>query len=223
VSNNSKHNRECEKAALDHAWDWFSLHATQRMQAMNFFLVATAFLSASFVTAAKEKVHVLAGGVAVLAIFLSYLFYRMERRIRTLIKAAEHAIEPLEEKLAEAVGVNALQIVSRVEESKIGEWKYSRVFRYLYLTTGLAFGAGLLYVTWAAFSTTPSEPAFNIAVQAMVGVFIMIAGYEMLISFPRIAPPDKVQTATRCCLAVLGAACLLSGLGILCHLVYARM
>ncbi len=37
-----------EKQAFDHAWNWFSLHAGQRMQSFNFFLIATAFLFAAY-------------------------------------------------------------------------------------------------------------------------------------------------------------------------------
>ena len=33
---------EIAKQAREHAWNWFALHATQRMQAFNFFMVATA-------------------------------------------------------------------------------------------------------------------------------------------------------------------------------------
>ena len=57
---------EAQKASLDYAWKWFSLHAAHRMQAVNFFLVATAFLFAAFTTASKEDKHVLAIGVAIL-------------------------------------------------------------------------------------------------------------------------------------------------------------
>ena len=95
VSDKMELDSEKEKIALDHAWAWFSLHATQRLQSVNFFLVATAFLSAAFVTAAKEKMYALAGGIAVLAVLISYVLYRMERRVRSLIHAAEHAIAPL--------------------------------------------------------------------------------------------------------------------------------
>ena len=38
---------EIAKQAREHAWNWFALHATQRMQAFNFFVVATAFLIAA--------------------------------------------------------------------------------------------------------------------------------------------------------------------------------
>jgi hypothetical protein len=34
---------EIAKQAREHAWNWFALHATQRMQAFNFFVVATAY------------------------------------------------------------------------------------------------------------------------------------------------------------------------------------
>jgi hypothetical protein len=39
---------EIAKQAREHAWNWFALHATQRMQAFNFFVVATAFLIAAY-------------------------------------------------------------------------------------------------------------------------------------------------------------------------------
>jgi len=32
---------EPDGAPLKHAWDWFALHASQRMQTFNFLLVAT--------------------------------------------------------------------------------------------------------------------------------------------------------------------------------------
>jgi len=39
---------EIAKQAREHAWNWFALHATQRLQAFNFFVVATAFLIAAY-------------------------------------------------------------------------------------------------------------------------------------------------------------------------------
>lgn len=41
---------EIAERAHEHAWEWFALHATQRMQAFNYFLVGTAFLFAAYGT-----------------------------------------------------------------------------------------------------------------------------------------------------------------------------
>jgi hypothetical protein len=212
-----------EKTALEHTWEWFSLHATQRLQSVNFFLIAMAFLSAAFVTAAKEKMYVVAGGVAILATSVSYFFYRLERRIRSLVKAAEAAMLPLEDKLANALNVDALRIVSLVEDGRIGEWKYSKVFRYLYLASGIAFVLGLLYVSWAAFSETPGTAAFNVVVQAVLGVFLMLCGYEMLFSVPRSPNADQVRATTRWILLALGVVCIVVGIVVICHLVFLRL
>ncbi len=132
------------KLAMDHAWAWFSLHATQRLQSVNFFLVAIAFLSAAFVTAAKEKMYEVASGVAILGVVTSYLFYKIELRIRYLLHASEDAIKPLQKRLVEALDIKALDISEIVEAERPGEWKYSKVFWCLYTATGIAFALALV-------------------------------------------------------------------------------
>jgi hypothetical protein len=51
------------KVALDHAWNWFNLHAGQRMQTFNFFLIATAFLIAAY-RAGPGNLHRTISGVS---------------------------------------------------------------------------------------------------------------------------------------------------------------
>ena len=211
------------KDALDHAWDWFSLHATQRLQAVNFYLVATAFLSAAFVTAVKESMYVLAGGISILAACISYMFYRMERRIQSLIKAAERAIRPLEATLAAALDNDALRIVDHVEEGQVGEWKYSKVFRYLYFVTGSAFGLGFIYACWTAQVSATGTTAFGIAVQATLGIFFVACGYEMLFGTPRGTSSASAEIARLWSLVLLGWACILFGMGIVGHLIVCRL
>jgi hypothetical protein len=217
-----KQSGDNRKMALDHAWAWFSLHSTQRLQAVNFFLVAMAFLSAAYVTAAKEKLHALAIGVAALAMVVSFLFYRVERRIRSLIHAAEAAMKPLQSELAKSLENEALNLSQRVEELKAGEWKYSKVFKYLYVTTGASFSLGLLYATWTAFSTAPGAPAFNLAVAAMLAIFLVVCGYEMLVERLH-SSSDRASNFARWLQIVLGGVCVLVGVGIACHLVLTRL
>ena len=71
---------------IDHAWQWFSLHATHRMQAVNFFLVASTFLSAAYVSALHFSLPVVAAGVSGLGMMASVCFYLFELRIRKLVK-----------------------------------------------------------------------------------------------------------------------------------------
>src|SRR4051812_31773082 len=65
---------EPHEAAIEHAWEWFSLHAGQRLQAVNFYLIAAAFLSNAFVNALKDTNFVVAAGVGILGAFIAFIF-----------------------------------------------------------------------------------------------------------------------------------------------------
>jgi Flp pilus assembly protein TadB len=79
-----------DRMAFDYAWNYFSLHSGQRMQSLNFFLIAAAFLASSYVTAIVGGHPLIAAGLSLLGAFSS-LVYRIERRVRGLIHAAEGA------------------------------------------------------------------------------------------------------------------------------------
>jgi hypothetical protein len=231
TTNQEKYDRNVEKIALEHCWAWFSLHATQRLQSVNFFLIAMAFLSAAFVTAAKDRMYLVAAGVAVLATATSYFFYRIERRIRSLLHAAEKAISPLQKRLADVLDIESLSIVDRVEEAQPGEWKYSKVFRYLYFTTGAAFALGLLYVglEWtfplssAQFNTGSVPNTFSIVVQAVLGVFLLVCAYEMMFDMPSTSHKDCVFEARRWLFLIFGLACGIAGIATVYHLVFVTL
>jgi hypothetical protein len=129
---------------IDHAWQWFSLHASHRMQAVNFFLVASTFLSAAYVSALHFSLPVVAAGVSGLGMMASVCFYLFELRIRELVKAAEGSLKLAQEKLAELTGVPALMICVSVEDPKYG-WSYHKVIRMLYGLSALAFLLGFVY------------------------------------------------------------------------------
>ena len=79
---------DSQKEARNHAWSWFALHANQRMQTFNYFLIATAFLFAAY-GALLDKNRVAAVGVAILGAWLSFWFNRLDRRTRQLVNAGE--------------------------------------------------------------------------------------------------------------------------------------
>jgi Flp pilus assembly protein TadB len=79
--------REIAQDALHHSWDWFALHAAQRMQCVNFFLVAVAFLIAAFVTALTGKHYAVAVAVGLLGGWISWWFHRLELWTKELVKA----------------------------------------------------------------------------------------------------------------------------------------
>jgi hypothetical protein len=117
------HPDELTKQVLDHAWNWFNLHAAQRMQTFNFFLVATAFLIAAYASL-LEKHHWAALLVGLVGAWLSFWFTRLDSRTRQLINAGEAALEILQERIAKAADIPALRILQKVETPLPGAFSY---------------------------------------------------------------------------------------------------
>jgi hypothetical protein len=132
------------KQARDHAWDWFALHAAQRMQTLNFFLVATAFLIAGY-AALLEKHRAAAVCVSLLGAWLAFWFNRLDNRSRQLVKASERALAALEAKLADATGISDLKIVEAVEKPELGTSSYRRVIKMIQWTIFVVFVLGACY------------------------------------------------------------------------------
>lgn len=140
------------RAALDHAWGWFSLHAGQRMQGVNFFLIASAFLVSAFGTAVTSRVYVVAIGVGLLGSWVSWWFNRLDRRANELVKAGEAPMRVLQRRLAEATGISELAILDLVNEPRERWTSYSKVIDVLHGTTFCAFAGAAIYalVLWLA-------------------------------------------------------------------------
>lgn len=127
------------KLGIDHSWAWFSLHATQRLQMLNFWLVSVSFLTAAFTAAVvNDKPHA-AFFVGVAGAALSFCFHRLERRTRRLIIIAERALSRFEIRLAETTGVSELALVSAAETEKEPFSSYAVVIRTMQGFAVLAF------------------------------------------------------------------------------------
>lgn len=139
---------------IDHAWQWFSLHASQRLLAVDFFLVASAFLSAAYVSALHYSDPAVALGIGLLGAWSTVCFGRFEIRVRELLKAAEAALYPLQGRLADETGVVELNLCKRVEVPHYPFTSYNKVIKALHWVTGAAFTAGAL---WAAREIWPGS------------------------------------------------------------------
>jgi hypothetical protein len=141
------------KEAREHAWAWFSLHAAQRMQAFNFFLVATAFLIAGYASLV-EKHRSAAIAVALLGAWLTFWFTRLDGRSRQLVKAGERALAVIEAQLAATTGIEDLRIVEAVEQPDPGTSSYRRVIKVIQWTL---FGVFLLGAGYATLAERPVD------------------------------------------------------------------
>ena len=80
--------------ALEHAWRYFSLHASQRMTVFNYFVVFAGVLCTGMAAALQSTAQIAIVGVALggLLALLSFVFHKLDQRTSFLIKHAEQAI-----------------------------------------------------------------------------------------------------------------------------------
>ena len=81
-------------------WDYFQLHAQQRLTTFNFYIVLSTLITTGlFSTFQKEFVLVPVGMVlGFLLVCLSFIFWKLDKRNSGLIKHAENALKFLEQK-----------------------------------------------------------------------------------------------------------------------------
>ena len=82
----------------EHAWNYFQLHASQRMSVFNFFVVMSALFTTALATSFTEKFNYPAIGVilGVGLVVIAFIFWKLDQRIRFLIKLAEKALRTIE-------------------------------------------------------------------------------------------------------------------------------
>jgi hypothetical protein len=129
---------DIHKQALDHAWKWFDLHAAQRMQTFNFFLVATAFLVAAYASLLDK--HCLAAlFVALVGAWIAFWFTRLDNRTRQLIDAGEDVLKVSQARLAEAANIAALKISEKVEKPTECAFTYGVIIAVIEWTIVVVF------------------------------------------------------------------------------------
>lgn len=138
---------EIVKHSRDHAWDWFVLHAGQRMQSFNYFIVATAFLTAGYASLLERHPEI-AGGVALMGAWIAVWFNRLDRRTRQLIGAGENALEVAQARLAERAEIPELKILAAVKQPICGASSYSLIIAVIEWTIAFGFVVAASYAAW---------------------------------------------------------------------------
>jgi uncharacterized ion transporter superfamily protein YfcC len=139
-----------DERALNYAWAWFALHAGQRMQLVNFFLLSIAFVVAGYGATLGNGFHVAAGGIAIVGALIAVGFWGLEVRTRELVRAAEAPLRILEQRLADQVGVAHLDLVHRAHEPQRPMTSYSRVILFLVWLSIVALVVAAIYAFWFA-------------------------------------------------------------------------
>ncbi len=141
--------QDVETKAQTYAWNWFALHAGQRLQLVNFWLVAVAFLASAYVQSRSSHMTAIAFGVSVTGVVSSVAFMRLDVRTRQMVQVAENALRHFE---ASAVAAGMDEVTELVKASH--EARRSRFDSYRVIIQGLQLSVAGIFVLAAVFSLT---------------------------------------------------------------------
>ena len=86
--------------ALDHVIRWYEFRTTSGLQVLNFFLLASAVMSAAYVSAINGRLHTVAGAIALIGVTVSGAAYFVGRRQRDVARLAVAPLKEIESRLA---------------------------------------------------------------------------------------------------------------------------
>lgn len=128
-----------------YAWDYFALHADQRLKAFHFYiLLSTAILGGFAVLLRNGAFQKWMAVFGLFLVFFSFVFWKLDNRTRGLIKHGEEALEFLDAQhaLASAEGVpHPLAVFAREKHlsAKLplfpmttAHFTYARCFRWVF-------------------------------------------------------------------------------------------
>jgi hypothetical protein len=133
--------------AQSYAWNWFALHSGQRLQLVNFWLVAVAFLATAFVEARASHLYAIACGVCFTGVISSLAFLMLDMRTRRLVHVAERALRYFEEVYVE----NGLDDVTGLVKED-DRWRKSRIDSYRVIIEGLQLAVAGMFLAAAIYS-----------------------------------------------------------------------
>jgi hypothetical protein len=130
-----------------YAWNWFALHAGQRLQMVNFWLVAVAFLATAFVQARASHLTAIAVGVSLTGAVASLAFMRLDVRTRQLVRVAEDALMSIERDQTAAGADRVFELVTAAHEART-----RRVDSYRFIIQGLQVSVAAIFLAAAIYT-----------------------------------------------------------------------
>lgn len=152
-----------------YAWDYFELHANQRMSLFKFFITLAVFMATSLGASLVQELYAIGSLLGALLMVVSFVFGKLDERVRSLLKNSEFALKSLEGSFlaSSAPQPSELQLF-RFEEvttkkqqegkrSKLRFWRmylsYRQCFNILFWLFGLIGLLGTTVSAMMAFGT----------------------------------------------------------------------
>ncbi len=131
--------------AMTHSQSWVELHANQRQNLLNFFLIAVAFLFNAYVGALSEHRYILAGTISLLGALISFGFTLMDLRNRDLTRAGEVTLKHLEDRIARELDLPSIRIIEAIDQPRYPWMSIGKIIRTIHIAVGLVFLGASVY------------------------------------------------------------------------------
>lgn len=123
------------ETARVYAWNWFEYHAAQRMIVFRFYLIFTAVVAAGYMQVI-DKAPILGAMLGGFLSFITFAFWRLDRRNVALIKLAETHLKDHENRMALEVG-SGIRLVGQADQWQAPLSSFSNIFRLVFLVVFL--------------------------------------------------------------------------------------
>lgn len=144
MSENKNEKALAENDFLEILWQYFSLHASQRIQMLNFYIVLETFLLTAWLTLLQVEAgfsfpRIIIGIALVL---FSVVFYVLDVRTKSMIKLCEESLSKVEKNYIKQFGKKYMifnlerdNTADERKKSKLKRWflSYSKLLRIIYV------------------------------------------------------------------------------------------
>lgn len=135
MSDKDKKEKSLEESEFLHIlWEYFSLHASQRIQMLNFYIILETFLLTAWLTLLQidEKFNVPRIIIGVAIIIFSIVFYALDIRTKSMIKLCEESLCKVESSYVSQFGKKYM--VFNLEQESTGKERKKNWFKRHFLS-----------------------------------------------------------------------------------------
>lgn len=153
-----------------HLWEYFKIHADQRMAIFNFYIVISTLLTTGVIGSFHKDFNfpIIGAWLSLMIISISFLFWKLECRNRQLIHLSEEGIKNLENSCIsfdedndslKSFKIFNREAVGKENFNKDYQWEflnkpysYRKCFQYIFILFGLTGIVGLGFSMYAVFT-----------------------------------------------------------------------
>lgn len=135
--------------ALDHVLRLYEFRITSGLQVLNYFLLASAILSAAYVSALNDRLFGVAGVVATVGFAASGATYIAGRRQSDMAQLAAEPLKEFQARLAAELNMDSLRVVERYRNERTPRWYGGRITAHLIFPMMAAICLAAVAYAWS--------------------------------------------------------------------------